>query len=241
MINLIRAEMLKLRKTSGYWVLLLSAMLLGIFLGVFFLTDDRRIGGLDGFNESMDAVQADIIFLSLFAAFFISSEFTNRTIGAGIVGGHTRRRILLSKTLVSFLGSLPILFVIPVFITAVTTIVNGFGTPLNAEVIAYLVRTSVLYLLGGIAMSGCCVLIAVIIRNIGGTIGVGIGALIGLFYLTGIKPLAPVSKFIFIWHLNNITTLNGTGSVLFSGVVLIANILITVFISLTVFAKSDLK
>ena len=240
MRKLVRAETLKLRKSASYWILLSAAAVIGLFLGCFFLTSDDLAGGLDGFNQAMDAIQADTILMSLFAAFFISSEFSNRTIGAGIVGGHSRSKILLSKISVFFLGALPILLAIPFFITAVLTIVNGFGVPITADVIAYLVRTVILYLLGGVAMAVCCALIAFIVRNVGGTIGVGVIFLIMLFFFTLFKPLDSVTRFLFMWQLTHITTLTAADSFFSFGVVVITILLIT-FISAAVFRKADLK
>jgi ABC-type transport system involved in multi-copper enzyme maturation permease subunit len=241
MLKLVRAEMLKLRKSTGFGVLLLSSLLSGIFLGCFFLTDDMLSGGLDGFNQSMDAVQADIIFLSLFAAFFIANEFSNRTIGASIMGGHSRSKILLSKILVFFLGSIPILLAMPAFITAILTIVKGFGAPLTESVIMYLIRTFTVYILGGLALAACCALLAFIVRNAGGTIGAGIGILITLFYLTLFEPLSLVTRYTFMWQLSHITTFNMAESIFLPVCVTIITIVLTTLISAAVFKKTDLK
>jgi hypothetical protein len=44
-----------------------------------------------------------------------------------------------------------------------------------------------------------------------------------------------------MWQLNNITTLNGIGDIVFSGAVSVITIGLAIFTSLAIFAKSDLK
>ena len=240
MLKQIRAELLKLRKSSGFLTLLLAMLGIGTALGFILLSAVEPVTGLDAFERGVMTVEINIIVLSIFAAIFVCGEFENRTIGTGIFCGCSRLSILLAKIIVYFIGAAILATGLLAMIVIITTIQNGFGSELTADMVVYLVRTFALYLLGRLALASFCAMIGFIVRSVIGTIGVGVCASIALVFIAMQGPQGIV-KFTFMWQLCKILLLNGTQDILFSVLVSVANIAVMLFVAYLVFRKTDLK
>ena len=236
----IGAELLKLRKSSGFLSMLLTMFGIGVALGFVFLSAVEPVSGLEAFNRGIMAVEINIIVISIFAALFICGEFENRTIGTSIFCGRSRWGILLAKISVYFIG---VIILVTVFLAAITitvTVKNGFGSDLTADVARYLARTFALYVLGRLALASFCAMLAFIIRNYIGTIGVGICLSISLLYLVMQGP-QDIVKFTFMWQSAKILLLNGVLDTLLSALVYMANIALLVFVAHFAFKKVDIR
>ena len=236
----IRAELLKLRKSSGFVSLILSMLGIGAALGFVFLSAFEPVSGLEAFNRGIMGVEINIIVISIFAALFICGEFENRTIGTSLFCGRSRWSVLLAKISVYFVGVAILVTVFLAAITMIVTIRNGFGYELSADMVEYLVRTFALYVLGRLALASFCAMLAFIIRNYIGTIGVGICLSISLLFLIMQGP-QDIVKFTFMWQLAKILLLNGAQDILLSALVYVANIALLVFIAHFAFKKADIK
>jgi ABC-2 type transport system permease protein len=236
----IRAELLKLRKSSGFLSLLLSMLGIGVALGFVFLSAFEPVSGLEAFNRGIMAVEINIIVISIFAALFICGEFENRTIGTGLFCGRSRWSILLAKISVYFIGVAILVTVFLAAITMIVTVRNGFCAELTADVAQYLVRVFALYVLGRLALASFCAMLAFIIRNYIGTIGVGICLSISLIFLIMQGP-QDIVKFTFMWQLRNILFLNGTQDVLLSALVSVVNMALMLLVAHFAFKKVDIK
>jgi len=240
MIKQIRAELLKLRKSLGFFSLLLSMLGISASLAFIFLSASEPVSGLDAFNRGVMAVEINIIVISIFAALFISSEFENRTIGTSVFCGRSRWSALLAKIIVYFIGAAILATGFLAVITIIPAIRNGFGSELTADVVAYLGRTFALYLLGRLALASFCAMLGLIIRNVIGTIGVGICLSISLLFLSVQAP-QDIVKFTFMWLLRNILFLNSTQDIWISALVSVTNSVLMVFAAHLIFRKADLK
>ena len=213
MLKQIRAEFLKLRKSYGFLTLLFFMVGIGASLAFIFLSASDTVSGLEAFNRGVMAVEINIIMISIFAAIFISGEFENRTIGTSVFCGRSRWSVLLAKIIVYFIG---VIVIVTGFLAVLTIIVktrNGFGSELTADEAVYLLRIFALYLLGRLALASFCAMLGFIIRNVIGTIGVGICLSISLLFLSVQGP-QDVVKFTFLWQLRNILFLNGVQDLL---------------------------
>ena len=240
MLNQIRAELLKLRKSFGFLTLFLSMLGIGALLAFIFLSASEPISGLEAFDRGVMTVEISIIAISIFAAIFICGEFENRTIGTSIFCGRSRWSVLLAKIIVYFVGVVILATGFLAVITIFLTIRSGFGSELTPDVLAYLGRTFALYLLGRLALASFCAMLAFIIRNVIGTIGVGVCLSIALIFLAMQGP-QDIVKYTFMWQLCKILFLNGTQEILLSVLVSAANMALMVFVAHFMFKKVDLK
>jgi len=236
----IRAELLKLRKSSGFLSLLITMFGIGVALGFVFLSAFEPVSGLEAFNRGIIGVEINIIVISIFAALFICGEFENRTIGTSLFCGRSRWSVLLAKISVYFIGVAILVTVFLAAITMIVTVRNGFGSELTSDMVAYLVRTFALYLLGRLALASFCAMLAFIIRNYIGTIGVGICLSISLLFLVMQGP-QDIVKFTFMWQMAKILLLDGAQDILLSALVYVANIALLVFVAHFAFKKVDIR
>jgi|GEM_PF-3050595 len=244
MLKQLRAELLKLRKSFGFWVLCLMVIGFGAFLA---MAGGRM--GLEAYETSLMGGELSVIVVSVFSALFICAEFDNRTIGTSVCCGNSRWRVLLSKIIVLFVGVVILMTVLPVTMTGLSTIKNGFFsaslqlqtfTPSPSDIGDYLVRTFALYLLSRLGLAAFCAMIAYMIRNVVGAIGAG-AALSILLLVLAMRGPQDIMKFTFMWQMANLLSLNSLQDVLFSALVSVANMALMLFAAHFIFKKADLK
>jgi len=238
--KLIKAEFLKLSKSLGFKILILCSLGAGVLVGILLLTYEMpaEVSGYNVYLQSLVDTQLHGILTSVFVAVFLCNEFVNRTFGMSLFSGCPRRSVLFSKIIVFLVGLLPVLFAESLSVTVITTIIRGFGVDLNVETWKYLIRTTLLYILGNAAMGGFCVILAILIKNIGGTIGAGIGFILVIAVLNGYEKFEPVMKFTFLYQLNQVVDLKSYGLFIMVSVV---TLVVTLITSLIIFEKSELK
>lgn len=176
MLKLIKAEFYKLQKLNSFHIILLFTLAVGIMPG-FSPYTGYQVYSLGLIPELFDAV-----LISVFTSDFVCMEFSDRTFGNALLCGTSRKNVFLAKLVVYFLGLL-ILILIPVAAsTAVATLRNGFGAEWNA--MAWEIESAFLaYILYRFSMAGFAILVASVIRNPIGTLGIS-GAGIYLVTLT---------------------------------------------------------
>lgn len=176
MLKLIKAEFYKLQKLNSFRIILLFTLAVGIMPG-FSPYTGYQVYSLGLIPELFDAV-----LISVFTADFVCMEFSDRTFGNTFLCGTSRKNVFLAKLVVYFPGLL-ILILIPVAAsTAVATLRNGFGADWNA--VAWEIGSAFLvYILYRFSMAGFAILVASVIRNPIGTLGIS-GAGIYLVTLT---------------------------------------------------------
>lgn len=237
--RLIKAEFLKLSKSMGYKVLLLCSVGMGVLVGGMFMLVDlgMEMNGRLMFLQIISETQTQAVLASIFAAVFVCNEFSNRTFGIGVMSGCSRLNLLLSKAVVYIVGLLPIVLIYPIVGTVITVIDKGFGE-MNSEIWGQLGLTTFLFVMGIIAMGSFCFMLAILVKNIGGTIGAGIGLLLVLILTGQFAPLSPVMKFAFTYQLAQITQ---PDSLALFYAVISATIVLTLIISRIIFEKYELK
>jgi ABC-type transport system involved in multi-copper enzyme maturation permease subunit len=238
MQRLIKAEFLKLSKSLSYKTLLLCMAGMGILVGFMFTFVDMgiEINGRSMYLQTLSDIQMQAILSSIFAAAFICNEFTDRTFGVSIMSGCPRLSLLFSKAVVYIVGLLSIIFVYPIVGTVITTVIAGFGET-NPAVWRHLGLTTFLFAMGIIAMGSFCFMLAMLIKNSGGTIGAGIGLLLALTLAGQLAPFA-IMKFNFTYQLAQISQPDSLALYL---VVILATIVLTLTVSKIFFEKAELK
>lgn len=236
--RLIKAEFLKLSKSMGYKVLLLCDFVLCAITGLFMM--DIEMGMPDGYSSFMSALvdtQVVMTFSVIFASVFICNEFANRTFSISLFSGCSRRKILLSKIIVFLIGILPFILIEPFVTGTMVTISKGFGD-FDSQILAELIQTTFLFILGGLAIGSICAMLAVLIKNIGGTIGAGLGIMLVMELL----PIAPKAEFLaklmVSYQIKLLPNMESYGQFL---AVTIATFVVTLVASVFIFKKAELK
>jgi len=244
MEKLIKAEFLKLSKLRGYKILLLCSVAIGVVVGIVMLSMPsemmEEIGSLNGYRVYLSSLTDTQLFMTssiIFAAIFVCNEFTNRTFGMSLFSGCPRFGILLSKAIVFLIGLLPIIFTEPLLAGIIVSISKGFGT-LDASMWVELVQTTMLFILGGASIGGFCFTLAVLVKNIGGTIGAGLGLMVGMQLIGMFPGTANLVKLTFLYQMGTVSQPESIG--LFIAVTAIT-LLGTLGISTFAFQKSELK
>ena len=240
MPKLIHSELLKLMKSTAYRVLVICAFALGILMFVSVILSAQNINGLDLLSQTFSD-QGQVVLIIFFAAMFICGEYTNRTAGLAIFGGHYRRDILLAKAIVSAVASCVLVIIYPIVCTALVSYKYGFGDAINASMASYMARAILLYMFGGAGMACFFTALAVLIKNTGGVIGASLGAVFLWMILGNIPVFAPVMKFTLLMQLSQVALINTAWQTILYLVITAATIIATVLAAAVIFKKSELN
>ena len=244
MIKQIRAELLKLRKSFGFLVLLFVMIGIGALLS---MASGKM--GLEIYETAVMGGELSVIVVSVFSALFICAEFDNRTIVTSVCCGNSRLRVAMSKIIVLCVGVVILMTAFPATMTVIATIKNGFVsdslqlqafTPASSDIGIYLARTFTLYLLSRLGLAAFCAMIAYIIRNVVGAMSIGTSLSILLIILSMRGP-QEIMKFTFSWQMAHLFSLNSLQDTVFSVLVSVINITLMVFVAHFIFKKADLK
>jgi len=236
--RLIKAEFLKLSKSLGYKILLLCTFGFSVMMGLFAM--DVETGRADGLTAYLLALSDAGMYMGLtavFAAIFVCSEFSNRTFGMSLFSGCARWRVLLSKVIVFLIGLMPVVFLEPLMAGFLVSINKGVGS-FNAGIWTCLFQATCLFILGNVAIGGFSFMLAVIIKNIVGTIGAGIGFILVMQMLGGIPQTTALAKLTLMYQVGLLPQPESTG--LFIAVTAIT-LLVTLVTSALIFEKTELK
>lgn len=246
MLKLIHTELLKLKKSMAFRILLICQVIMSIFLLITMLSsgtaaDNHQFSGLYAFHTALSDQGLLSVIISLFAAFFICGEYSHRTIGMALFSGHRRREILLAKIIILVVGACIISLVYPIALTALFTWQFGFGAAVDTALVYSMARSIALYLSGCAGITCFLAALAVLIQNLGGTIGAGIIILLVLFGISGAPAFEPFMRFTMLWQLSHMALINTAGQVLQYAAVAAGTIVLTVCAAIIIFERSELK
>lgn len=175
MLNLIKVEMYKLKRSTFFYGILLFMILQAIGGPIL----DYRFRNKTGkemllFSFNIQQVLSIIILIGLFA-YFVGEDFHSGCIKNLISCGHKRINILLSKSIVFYLGVIIISMSFPVILTIINTILNGYGEAFTFNSFLFVLRVILLMMLIYAAMSSIAVLFTFIFKNAPAVVGLFIG------------------------------------------------------------------
>jgi ABC-type transport system involved in multi-copper enzyme maturation permease subunit len=187
MLNLLKADFYKLKKSRTFLICTVISILLAVFLIVAIHQwlnhdpdeNDRYSQEIAEMKEEASGIWAleyfltaefHLIIIGVFVAIFISSEFGNGTIKNTLSRGAGRVNIFISKFAISSCASLTILFTFMLVILVAGTIAWGFGTASASELIR-MMALQALIIITYTAMFSC---ISISLRGIGGAIATNI-------------------------------------------------------------------
>lgn len=236
--KLIKAEFLKLSKSLGYKILLLCTFGYSVMMGLFAM--DTEVGRPDGVTAYLSMLSDAGMYMgmaAIFAALFVCNEYSNRTFGMSLFSGCTRWRVLLSKAIVYLVGLMPVVFLEPLMSGIMVSINKGAGS-LDGGVWIDLLQATFLFILGAVAIGGLSFMLGVIIKNIVGTIGAGLGLVIGMQMLGIIPQTTALAKLTLMYQVGLLPQPESTGMFIAVTVVTLA---MTLAASTFIFEKVELK
>lgn len=240
MKGLIKTEFFKLSKSLGYKIMISCALLIGLLYGALPVFYGSATTGYEMFMLMPSFLLLNAILTSVFAAVFVGSEFAGRTFGMGILSGHSRRCVFLSKIVVFFTGLFPLVLLPVIASVFVVTIGNGFGMEVTVATELVLLKQIFYFLLGCFAMGGFFLLIASAVQNAVGTIGIGMGVIYVLMILTANIRNALIVRLTFVYQLNQLDNWESISDGMFLGVMLVTFVL-TVAVATEIFERTELK
>ena len=243
--RLIQAEFLKLSKLKSYKILVFGLAGAGVLTSCIFafLPADGVPPGInlqDGYHIYISLLADSEVFMGfsiIFTVLFVNTEFYNRTFSGSLFSGCSRRSILLAKAIVFLLGLIPVAFAVPLMAGVTGSISLGLGV-VNASMWQTLIQTTLLAILGNAALGGVCLLIAVSVKNIAGTIGVGFGLMI---IMETMKMFSGTERMIEMISLYQTGSLLQPGYIMMSIIMNSTILVLTLIASIVIFQRSDLK
>lgn len=204
MINLIRGEFYKLRKSK-------------YFIGVFFLTlavsfflkrrwditehilssenSCNLIYGIYSIATAFEYIGSVIFMFALLAGEFIANDFKNRTLSKSFIYGYNRSKVVISKLIVAITYFLFIELIYTVILVIYASRHNGFCEVLNFSTMLYLIRIIVVGVMYNVAIMCIVSMVAIITKNNLYTIASAVIYLFTMIFIEG----SPNLKDIFFW------------------------------------------
>ena len=188
MINLLKAEFYKLRKSEAFKLLLVFAFVSGMLRGG---TPVIREVPLTGYEMYTMELKPDMLYgtlICIFVSSYFCDEFSNRTFHMSFLCGGRRRTVFLAETIIFFVGLIPIVLLPIAVSTAVVTANNGFGLKWDHNLVSDVLLGLFCYIVRNLALGSFALLAASIIKDRIGTFGIGMAG-IYLIILTVINNL----------------------------------------------------
>ncbi|MDU1320338.1 MAG: ABC transporter permease [Clostridium botulinum] len=254
MFNLFKIEFYKLRKSKMFYLLIFLTIMQAIV--VYSVSADsssknlRLMSGKDtlAYMLFIQEQLAINIIAGVFAADYIVTEFTSGYIKNLVSYGHKRTSIFISKSMIYYMGIIIISFIVPVIMTVINTITNGYGEVFTFNSLIFLIKIFLLTIIIKMAIGSISVLSAFVSKNVNVTISV----VVAIDFINRIINVMFINKSLTVikW-ICNIIVLNqysivlqdkaGTSEFLQAGIVSLITILVTTIAGICIFKKSDIK
>lgn len=247
MLNLIKAELYKLKNSKMFYFIIILNLLQAILI-YSFLEKFKLMNGKESllYMLNMQSALTLGILIAVFASDYIVSEFTSGYIKNLISYGHKRTSIFISKSIVYYIGIGIISFIAPLLVACINTKRNGYGEVFNFNSLVSSVNSLLFLLLIYIAIGSISVLVAFMTRNFNITIMI----IVGLDFINRIFNIIIIQKPSLEWIYNK-TIFSQIAIVLSDKVTAPENLhaviisFITIFITTAIgiyaFKKADIK
>lgn len=242
MLNLIKAELFKFKKSKSIWIILFSIILfcsISIFTGVYSSAENTFL------NITKD-VMIMILSLAIYCGISFSGDFQSRTILHYVVAGQKRSHIIIALFLRYFIGCTVLILAYPLVCTFLAGIVNGFETSAGlvlVKMVKIIFMSVPLYL----SIASLFFMVMILVRQGVATMGISVALAIALVVFTNKLYFGNIEHEVSIWCFSPIIELQAlannlvTADYFISLLVSIVTILIVFFISKFAFQKAEIK
>lgn len=175
MLKLIRAEFYKLKKSVSFKVILAGVLvyavtdIYSIYTGEF-----EASNGFETLIDSFSFWGRCLMLCGIFAGLFLAGDFNNRIFYSEIAVGNNRRKILLAKSFVYWVGCL----IIELFYQGIEfiymTCTYGFGHSLSSIQLVSLLKLEFCYLLIFSGFVSICILVSFCFKSVFSVTGIQI-------------------------------------------------------------------
>lgn len=177
MMKLIKAEFFKLSKSIEYKILLAVCLAIGLIFGIMGIWYGSLTVGAKCVSISGTGFLYNAVLISMFAAYYIGSEFENHTFAWEIACGASRWKLFGVKMFLYFIAILPLILIYDWVTVAVFTVRNGFGMDCNLQTAAFIVHKIFFSILCNFSMGSYILLIVYLVRDKVKTVGICVGSL----------------------------------------------------------------
>ena len=179
MNNVIKSEFKKLWWLKSSRLLWLLVVGIATFFSVSIsFTNSYEFSGQDtivlGFVNSVAVL---ILYIIIFAAIFISLEFSSNTIRNYISSGVKRRDIYIGKFVVFSTGSIVLVLLHTLIVISIITLLKGWGNKFSIEEFLNSFVQIIVYLLIYLVISSVILVLSILVRSISGAMACNIGYL----------------------------------------------------------------
>ncbi|MGI6104772.1 MAG: ABC transporter permease [Raoultibacter sp.] len=174
MINLMKAEFLKLKKSLPFKLVVLAMLVLSIVAAFSSLSYvgspsaeelEMVFSGYEAFFVSLRDTTTIAMLGVLLVGIVVCSDFDNRTIQAEISSGHKRISVLLSKYVVFFVALFIAVFPYPFMRAILQGLLIGLGIELSLGVIFHMLLSCITVVFVSTALISISILFAFVLRN----------------------------------------------------------------------------
>jgi len=186
-----------------------------------------------------------ILICAVLSAFYIGSDFMNRTITRQIAVGHSRLKLLSAKILVYFTAIA--IMILSAFLTSSIIGISayGIGESFSIGEVAYIIRYLLLAIVLYIGTCSLFVFMTFTIQDIAKSLVCSVGAFLFLYFATDVLHVVTkinIFGFLPIWFVSDITNKNMTGSeIAVSATSALCSIILLVSVTYFVNRKRELK
>lgn len=166
MLNLLKAELRKLKASKMFYFFIFLGLLQAAFVYPF----SEKLAATNGRDtlSYMFFLQLSLstgILIGVFVVDMVCSEYASGYIKNLIAYGHKRRDIYLAKVITASIGMCPFTFIGPIVIMIVNTNKNGFGEVFTVHSFLFIIGVFLCSLVIHITIVSIAVLISFVVKN----------------------------------------------------------------------------
>ncbi|MGL5084990.1 MAG: ABC transporter permease [Clostridium sp.] len=163
MINLLKTDLYKLRKSTLFYALVIFMIIMAVVM--IAINSSLDMQGKDALSFSIQFTQTMVGIIPLTFGMSIVKDFTSGYIKDSVAYGYSRTKIFLSNVIAFSIGLVIITLIFPILYTVITTVVNGYGEVLTKDTIFNILRMLFLTILIIVAIATLAALIAFATRS----------------------------------------------------------------------------
>ena len=176
--TLLKWEMKQTFSSKSFWIIGTSLVAFPALMLLAMLKFGGGGTGYDAFLETLNTFNAFVIFLiGVFTGIHVTSAFEGRKIQSAVMAGNSRFNILMAK-FISFSAAIAVYSIASITVSSAI----GFGTlgvtGLDGSFLRVIVARTLVYTLVEIAYSATCFFASMLIKHLGGAIGLNLGIML---------------------------------------------------------------
>ena len=198
------------------------------------------------FHSSFGSGVTEILIGILIAA-FLAKEYSERTIKNVLAYGKSRTEFYLAKFIAIIIAIIILLACLVLISTIGSGIINGWGETFKVSQLLHLIRTFFLAVISNASVAAILMIIAILIKSNGGTIGITVGIFVFLpsiiSFLYGSNKVFDKIYEITPFYNNKlaISIYASNGQLIKSLIISLITIIVALFIGIELFKKQDIK